>query len=93
MTANTASGRLSTLSAAFVVARRDFTAILFSRSFIFFLLGPLFPVIVAMMAGNIGQKVQENAAAPVLGVAMQAADAEAMIAARTALDALSLIHI
>jgi len=86
MTANTASGRLSTLSAAFVVARRDFTAILFSRSFIFFLLGPLFPVIVAMMAGNIGQKVQENAAAPVLGVAMQAADADALIAARKALD-------
>jgi ABC-2 type transport system permease protein len=86
MTAHIASGRLSTLAAALVIARRDFSAILFSRSFIFFLLGPLFPVIIAMMAGNIGQKVQENAAQPVLGVAMQAADADAMIAARSALD-------
>ena len=86
MTAQTASGRLSTLAAALVIARRDFTAILLSRSFIFFLLGPLFPVIVGMMAGGIGQKVQESAAAPVLGIAMLAADADAMIAARTALD-------
>ena len=86
MTAQTATGRLSTLAAALVIARRDFTAILLSRSFIFFLLGPLFPVIIAMMAGSIGQKVQENVAAPVLGVAMQAADAEALVEARTALD-------
>ena len=32
------NGRLTTWQAAFVIARRDFTAILFSRSFIFFLL-------------------------------------------------------
>jgi len=37
----TAAGRLSTVQAALVIARRDFTAILFSRSFFFFLLGPL----------------------------------------------------
>ena len=48
-------GRLSTLAAAFVIARRDFTAILFSRSFIFFLLGPLFPVLVGAVAGGIGK--------------------------------------
>ncbi|MBV1689754.1 ABC transporter permease [Novosphingobium sp. G106] len=86
MTTPVQSGRLSTLAAALVVARRDFGAVLFSRSFIFFLLGPLFPVIIAMTAGNIGQKVQENAAQPVLGIAMQAADADAMIAARRKLD-------
>lgn len=72
------SGRLSTLAAAFVVARRDFTAILFSRSFFFFLLGPLFPLIVGGLAGGIGQKVQENADRPVLGVAMSAADGGAI---------------
>ncbi|MEJ5976944.1 ABC transporter permease [Novosphingobium sp. PS1R-30] len=81
-----AVGRLSTFAAALVIARRDFTAILFSRSFIFFLLGPLFPVLVGVLAGGIGQKVQESAAQPVLGIAMQTADADAMIAARTALD-------
>lgn len=80
------SGRLSTFAAALVVARRDFAATLFSRSFIFFLLGPLFPVIIAVLAGGVGQKVQENAAPPVLGVAMAAADADALLAARTALD-------
>ncbi len=53
-------GRLSTLAAAWVVARRDIAAILLSRSFIFFLLGPLFPVLVGSMAGGIGQTVQES---------------------------------
>lgn len=85
MSAVAARGRLSTLAAALVIARRDFTAILFSRSFIFFLLGPLFPVIVAALAGGIGQKVQQNTARPQLGIAMPAADADAMIAARDAL--------
>ena len=84
-TTGSATGRLSTVAAALVIARRDFTAVLFSRSFIFFLLGPLFPVFIAVLAGGIGQKVQENVARPVLGVAMPAADAEALIAARSAL--------
>jgi ABC-2 type transport system permease protein len=79
------TGRLSTFAAAMVVARRDFTAILFSRSFIFFLLGPLFPVVVAALAGGIGQKVQESTARPQLGVVMQAADADAMIKAHDVL--------
>jgi uncharacterized membrane protein YfcA len=43
--------RLPLLGAAWVVARRDFVAILFSRSFIFFLLGPLFPLVVGALAG------------------------------------------
>jgi ABC-2 type transport system permease protein len=75
------SGRLSTLAAAYVVARRDFGAILFSRSFIFFLLGPLFPIIVGALAGGVGQKVQESAERPEIGIAMQAGDADAMAAA------------
>ncbi|HOA50164.1 MAG TPA: ABC transporter permease [Novosphingobium sp.] len=72
------SGRLSTLAAAYVVARRDFVAILFSRSFIFFLLGPLFPVIVGGLAGGIGQSVKEQADRPELGIAMSAEDVAAM---------------
>src|SRR5262245_44716889 len=87
MSAQRTSGRLSTLSAALVVARRDFTATLFSRSSIFFLLGPLFPVIVAALAGGVGQKVQESTARPQLGIVMQAADAEAMLKAHDALTA------
>ncbi|MEO7915492.1 MAG: ABC transporter permease [Novosphingobium sp.] len=78
--------RLSTFAAALVIARRDFCAILFSRSFIFFLLGPLFPVIVAMAAGSVGHKVQQAAERPVLGVAMSAADTAALINASNVLD-------
>lgn len=80
------TGRLSTLAAAFVVARRDFTAILFSRSFFFFLLGPLFPILVGGLAGGIGKEVQSNAARPELGVAMSAPDARALLAARQRLE-------
>ncbi len=75
------SGRLSTMAAALVIARRDFTAILFSRSFFFFLLGPLFPMLVGGLAGGIGQRVQEKAVRPELGIAMAPADLAAMTAA------------
>ena len=80
-------GRLSTLAAAYVVARRDFVAILFSRSFIFFLLGPLFPVLVGGLAGGVGQRVQATAARPLLGVAMSAADVERMVSGHKLLSA------
>ena len=75
-------GRLSTLAAAYVVARRDFVAILFSRSFVFFLLGPLFPLLVGGLAGGIGQRVQANADRPVLGMAMSPADTARMVKAQ-----------
>ncbi|MHA6317772.1 ABC transporter permease [Altererythrobacter sp. CAU 1778] len=53
--------RLSMLQAAMVVARRDFIAILFSRSFLFFLLGPLFPAIVFLMSGGLGAVAADSA--------------------------------
>ncbi len=80
-----ATGRLSTMRAALVIMRRDFTAILFSRSFLFFLLGPLFPVLVGAMAGSIGSRIDSGADRSVLGIAMTARDTQAMIAARRAL--------
>ncbi|MFM5918412.1 MAG: ABC transporter permease [Novosphingobium sp.] len=81
MTNTRRSGRLSTLAAAYVIARRDFVAILWSRSFIFFLLGPLFPLLVGTLAGTIGQRVEEHAARPVLGIAMSSADTARMVRA------------
>ena len=54
--------RLPLVRAAWVIARRDFVAILFSRAFIFFLLGPLFPITIGALAGNIGQRVESAAA-------------------------------
>ncbi len=77
-----ASGAARFWRAIMVIARRDFGAILFSRSFIFFLLGPLFPVIVVGMAGGIGASVSGAISKPVLGIAMEGADTDAFLAAR-----------
>ena len=82
---NRSTGRLSIFAAAYVVARRDFVAILFSRSFFFFLLGPLFPLLVGGLAGGIGQRVQQSADRPVLGMAMSPADTARMLKAQQAL--------
>jgi len=80
-------GRLPLLKAAYVIARRDFVAILFSRAFFFFLLGPLFPVAVGVLAGGIGQRVDSATASPQIGIAMKAADVDAMLGAHERLRA------
>ncbi len=80
-TTPTSNGRLSMLQAAMVIMRRDFTAILFSRSFLFFLLGPLFPVLIGALAGSVGSRIDQGGDRPVLGLAMTAQDTRAMIAA------------
>ena len=38
-----------TIRAAFVIARRDFTATVLSKTFLLFLLGPLFPILLGML--------------------------------------------
>lgn len=78
-------GRLSLLAAAWVIARRDFVAILFSRAFFFFLLGPLFPVLVGVLAGSVGQRVQQTADSPEIGLVMEQGEASRILAARDAL--------
>ena len=81
MTQHTPRARLSALEAAWVIARRDFVAVLFSRAFLFFLLGPLFPVIVGGLAGSIGGEVQREAVSFEVGLAMSPDDNAAMVAA------------
>ena len=78
--------RLSLLEAARVVARRDFRAILFSRAFFFFLLGPLFPLVIGALAGGIGGQVQRDVATNLVAVAMSEADTAALQSASTALS-------
>ncbi len=73
--------RLSMWQAAYVIARRDFVAILFSRAFLFFLLGPLFPILVGGLAGGIGSSVAEQSVSREIGVAMSPADTAAMVTA------------
>jgi len=78
---NLVRSRLTTLEAAWVIARRDFVAVLFSRAFLFFLLGPLFPVLIGGLAGSIGGQVQRNAVSIEIGLALSPEDNAAMIAA------------
>jgi ABC-2 type transport system permease protein len=58
------------LRAAFVIARRDFAATVLSRAFIFFLITPLFPVLLGGVFGGIGARVAEQSQRPVVAVAM-----------------------
>jgi ABC-2 type transport system permease protein len=85
MSERSPKSRLSLLQAAFVIARRDFTAVLFSRVFVFFLLGPLFPLLVGALAGSVGSVIDESSGEPEIGIAMSATDTDAMIAAHGAL--------
>jgi len=73
--------RLSRLQAALVIARRDFMAVLFSRAFFFFLLGPLFPVAVIAMAGTIGGSLAQSDR-PVIAIAMERQDRDAFLTAQ-----------
>jgi len=84
-----ANPRLSMLEAAWVIARRDFIAVLFSRAFLFFLLGPLFPVLIGGLAGAVGSSVSKEAAVVEVGLAMSAEDNAAMMQARERLAPLT----
>lgn len=74
----TAMARLPLHKAAFVVARRDFLAILLSKAFLFFLLGPVFFGLVLLGSASIGRQAAENSEPPVLAVAMESGDAAAI---------------
>ena len=66
------------LRAALVIARRDFSAVIFSKTFILFLLGPLFPVVIGMAFGGLGEKITTESLRPTVGLAMAADDAARM---------------
>lgn len=73
------------IRAAFVIGRRDFTAIIMSKAFIFFLIGPLFPVLVGVAAGSLGGQIAKEADKPLIGIAMDAASTQKMTDTRKAL--------
>ena len=56
------------LRSAFVIARRDFSATVLSKAFIFFLLGPLFPLLLGGVFGGIGARVATQTERPVIAV-------------------------
>lgn len=68
-----------------VIARRDCVAVIFSRAFVFFLLGPLFPVVVGLFAGSVGSSVEQSLDDGVIGVAMPGHEGDRLAMARDAL--------
>ena len=70
------------LRSSFVIARRDFSATVLSKAFIFFLLGPLFPLLLGGVFGTIGAKVASEAEQPVVAVVGSHADFQRLKNAR-----------
>jgi ABC-2 type transport system permease protein len=78
------------LRSAWVIGRRDFGATVLSKAFIFFLLGPVFPLLLGGVFGGIGAKVASQAEQPVIAVVSSQADFDRMAASRDRVsDALS----
>ena len=73
------------LRSSFVIARRDFGATVLSKTFIFFLLGPLFPLLLGGVFGGIGARVASQTERPVVAVVSSSADFDRLSAARTQL--------
>jgi ABC-2 type transport system permease protein len=71
-----------TIRAAFVIARRDFTATVLSKTFLFFLLGPLFPILLGMGFGGISKQVEQNVKPSAVAVIMPPEDFAQLQAAR-----------
>ncbi|MDG6079350.1 ABC transporter permease [Erythrobacter litoralis] len=80
------TARLGLWHAAYVMARRDFRAILFSKAFVLFLLGPLFFIGISLVAGTLGARAAESAAPARLAVALPQAEAAAFERAYAYLD-------
>jgi ABC-2 type transport system permease protein len=70
------------LRSAWVIARRDFTATVLSKAFIFFLLAPLFPLLMGGVFGGIGARVATQAEKPVVAVIAPNAEFKRLEAAR-----------
>ena len=70
------------LRSAFVIARRDFAATVLSKAFIFFLLGPLFPVLLGGVFAGIGNSVATRTERPVIAVIGPRGEMERLAAAR-----------
>ena len=62
------------LRSAFVIARRDFSATVLSKTFLFFLLGPLFPLLLGGAFGSIGARVASRTETPMVAVISSPAD-------------------
>jgi ABC-2 type transport system permease protein len=78
-----------TIRAAFVIARRDFSATVLSKTFLFFLLGPLFPLAIGFGFVGIGAQVDRSSKPPPVAVIAPDQDFARLAAARGRLEPLS----
>jgi ABC-2 type transport system permease protein len=78
---------MSLLESAWVIARRDFVASVFSRTFILFLLAPMILFAFAFFFGTMADKQNEAAAQPTVAVVTDTATAEALAETRRRLVA------
>jgi ABC-2 type transport system permease protein len=85
------------LKSAWVIGRRDFAATVFSKAFIFFLIGPLFPVLIGALFGGIGARVASQADKPRVAVVASHEDFRKLSSARAqladAMDGRSVIEL
>ncbi|MDN3646778.1 ABC transporter permease [Pontixanthobacter aestiaquae] len=77
--------RLSIWRAAMVIARRDVRAVLFSKAFLLFLLGPLFFIGISVGAGLLGASASDSQASPKLAISLAANESDAFVEAHGAL--------
>ncbi len=70
------------IRSAFVIARRDFSATVLSKTFIFFLLAPLFPLLFGGVFGSMSARIANRAERPVVAVAWGKADYRRLADAR-----------
>ncbi|WP_380873537.1 hypothetical protein ACFB49_42100 [Sphingomonas sp. DBB INV C78] len=76
---------MNVIRAAWVIARRDYVASVFSKTFLLFLLGPLLPILAGLLFATVGAKTEAETAHPVVAVIASPADGEALSTARTRL--------
>jgi ABC-2 type transport system permease protein len=73
---------MSYVQAAFVIGRRDFVATVYSRTFLFFLLGPLLIIGISVMFGNLSSKMARNDIRSTVAVIATASEFQPIEAAR-----------
>lgn len=68
--------------AALVIARRDYVASVWSKTFLLFLIGPLLPILAGLFFGGMGAAVDRKAAHPAIAILADQAEGAALLEAR-----------
>ena len=70
------------LRAAFVIGRRDYVATVFSKTFFFFLFGPLFPILLGGVFGGVGSQIADSQENPRVAIIAVEQEFDAIMEAR-----------